>query len=204
MTIIFFGTAFSERPVERRALFIDIDARERRDFGAGGDDDVLRFKDLFALVARDDHAAGTIDAACAEKYRDLVLLHDEGDAGRETGDGVGFLFQHVVEVELEARHLDAEAGEILGGGLVEFGGMQHRFRGDAADIEAGAAELVALFDEGDLEAKLAAARGAVVAAGAGADDDDVVALAHGKCPSQIDLRELYAPRARGQQKGRWG
>ena len=56
--------------------------------------------------------------------------------------------------------------------------MEHRLRGDAADIEAGAAELVALLDDGGLQAKLAATDRAVVPAGTGADDDDVVALAH--------------------------
>ncbi len=53
-------------------------------------------------------------------------------------------------------------------------------------IEAGAAQLVAFLDESDLEAKLAAARGAVVAAGSGADDDDVVALAHGHISRAFD------------------
>ena len=59
--------------------------------------------------------------------------------------------------------------------LVEhLGGVQQRLRGDAADVEAGAAERLALLDHGDLHAELGGADGADIAAGAGADDDDIV------------------------------
>src|SRR5262249_43762725 len=149
------------------------------------------------LVA-DDNTAGAVDAAGSGDHRDLVLLHDEGDAGSEAVHRIRLLLQHRVEIELEAVDHDAEAGEILRRGLVEFGGMQQRFGGDAADIEAGAAELVALLDQGGLEAELGAARGAVVAARPRADDDDVVAIAHVRNPSARKSRELYAPNPKGQ------
>src|SRR5262249_1272353 len=87
---------------------------------------------------------------------------------------------HGVEVELQPFDLDAETGKILLRHLVEFGCVQQRLGRDTADIETGAAKTIALFDDRRLEAQLGAARGAVVAAGAGADDDDVVALAHGR------------------------
>ncbi len=96
------------------------------------DHDVLGLKDGLALFARDDDAARAVDAARAEIHRHLVLLHDEGDAIGEPGHRVGLLLQHVLEVELEARDLDAEAGEILAGRLVEFGGVQQRLGGNAA------------------------------------------------------------------------
>ena len=57
--------------------------------------------------------------------------------------------------------------------LVELRGLQQRLRGDAADIEAGAAERAALLDAGRLEAELRRADRGDIAAGAAADDDDV-------------------------------
>ncbi len=53
-------------------------------------------------------------------------------------------------------------------------GMQQRLRGNAADVEAGATVGGALLDDRDLEAELRRANGADVAAGAGADDDEIV------------------------------
>ena len=52
-------------------------------------------------------------------------------------------------------------------------GVEQRLAGNAADVEAGAAERGAFVDERDLEAELRGAKGADVAAGAGADDDEV-------------------------------
>ncbi len=54
--------------------------------------------------------------------------------------------------------------------------MQQRLGRDAADVEAGAAEGGALLDAGHLQAELGGADGADIAAGAGADDDDVEAV----------------------------
>ena len=50
--------------------------------------------------------------------------------------------------------------------------LEHGLRRDAADVEARAADL-ALVDEGDLEAQLGRAKCRGVAAGAGAEDDEV-------------------------------
>jgi len=56
----------------------------------------------------------------------------------------------------------------------DFGGEEHGLGGNAADVQAGAAELVGLFDEGDLEAELSGANRAGVAGGTAADDCKVV------------------------------
>src|SRR5258707_14241067 len=64
--------------------------------------------------------------------------------------------------------------------LVFLRGLQQRLRGDAADIEAGAAEPVAALDAGGLQAELRCADRRDVAARAGADDDDVVGVSHGR------------------------
>ena len=57
-------------------------------------------------------------------------------------------------------------------GLGEFlRSLEQRLRRNAADVEAGAAMRLALFDDRDLQAELRRADGADIAAGAGADDD---------------------------------
>ena len=58
--------------------------------------------------------------------------------------------------------------------LEHFGGVQQRLRGDAADVEAGAAEGRRFLDDRDLLAELRRAYRADIAAGAAADDDCVV------------------------------
>ncbi len=52
--------------------------------------------------------------------------------------------------------------------------LEQRLGRNAAPQQAGAAERLLLFDDGDLQAELRGADGRHVAAGAGADDDDVV------------------------------
>src|SRR5690349_18513706 len=52
--------------------------------------------------------------------------------------------------------------------------MQQRFGRNAADVEARAAELAAAFDDRGLEAELARADRAIVAAGAASDDNEIV------------------------------
>ena len=183
------------------AILVDVDAHKRGGFRAGGDHDVLGFENLVAGGAGDDDAARAVDAAGSVEHGHLVLLHDVGDASGETRNRVGLLFQHVVEVELEACHLDAEAGEILARRLVEFGGVKHCLGRDAAHVEAGSAQLVALLDEGDLQAQLSAARGAVVTAGAAADDDDVKSLAHGSVSSLFACGGSYTRIAGAVNKG---
>ena len=82
------------------------------------------------------------------------------------------------EIELRLPTVDADGGEAVARLVVELGGVQQRLGGDAADVEAGAAEASARFStHGDLHAELGRADGADVAAGAGADDDEIVGSA---------------------------
>ena len=76
------------------------------------------------------------------------------------------------KVELRL-HVDAHGAEVRAGVLVELGGMQQRLRGNAADVEAGAAERRALLDHRHLQPELAGANGAHIAAGACPDDDQI-------------------------------
>ena len=107
----------------------------------------------------------------APDHRDFVLLHQEADAvieplghrARALDDGRGVEadivgFQSVV---LGVLHV-----------VEDFRRAQQRLGRDAAPVETNAAEIIAL-DDGRLEAELRRADGGDIAAGAGADDENV-------------------------------
>ncbi len=74
----------------------------------------------------------------------------------------------------ELRQAVASFGEHLGS-------VQQRLRRDAADVEAGAAERLVLFDYRRLQSELGAFDGADIAAGPGTDHDDIVGGGHACC-----------------------
>src|SRR5205085_10524318 len=89
-------------------------------------------------------------------------------------DALGLEGHHLLEVELRRRDADAHVAEALPRLLEKLGGMQQRLRGDAADVEAGAAVRLALLDDRGVQAELRRPDGADVAPGAGSDDDEIV------------------------------
>ena len=114
------------------------------------------------------------DAAGAAEGIDLVLLEQEIDA---------------LDVAVDALSLNASIAFRSSFGLPtpmpifaklwpassnSFGGVQQRLRGNAADIEAGAAMGGAFLDHRHFHAELRRADGADIAAGAGADDNEIV------------------------------
>ena len=118
--------------------------------------------------------AGRGDAAGAAKRLDLVLLEQEVDALDVAVDVLVLVFDHRGEIDAGLADLDAHLAELVAGLLVELGGVQQRLGGNAADIEAGAAEGRVLLDHRGLEPELRRADGADIAAGAGADNDEIV------------------------------
>ena len=129
---------------------------------------VLPSAGLHLDLARRDNARG------AAKRLDLVLLEQKLDALHVALDVLLLVFEQRGEIDARLAELDPHLRESVAGLLVAFGGMQHRLRRDAADIEAGAAEGGALLDDRGFQPKLRRANGADIAAGAGADDDEVV------------------------------
>ncbi len=105
---------------------------------------------------------------------DLVLLHQELDALDVAVNRLVLEHQHLLQIELGLADADAHLGEGMTGFLEQFGRMQQRLRRDAADIETGAAEGRALFNDSHLHAELRRANGADITAGAGADDNEIV------------------------------
>ncbi len=92
------------------------------------------------------------DPALALDHLDAAALDEAGEALVEAGDDA-------VAVGVDRRHVDAlqarEDAELVGlaGGVGHLRGVQERLGGDAADVEAGAAELP-LLDQADGQPEL--------------------------------------------------
>ena len=99
---------------------------------------------------------GRGDAALALDPVDLVLLEQEGDAVDVGGDGVVLVLHHRGQIELRRRDDDAERAEIVRGLLEHLRRVEQRLGGDAADVEAGAAQRLALLDHAALRPSCAA------------------------------------------------
>src|SRR3546814_9108539 len=103
----------------------------------------------------------------------------------------------------QALHLDAVRGEVPGRIGVLLGRLQQRLGGNAADIQAGAAEGAAALHAGRLHAELRGADRRNIAPRAAADHHQVVLLvAHlARCPSQGPAQGKFAHLAAGQPDG---
>ena len=152
---------------------------------AGGDDDVLgliragaeRALRRFALGGLHRHLAGRVDRRLAPDDRHFVLLHQEADAVVEPLRDGARARDHGLRVVADIVGFQPIVLGVLH--VVEnLGRAQQRLGRDAAPVEANAAEIIAL-DDGRLEAELRRADGGHVAAGAGADDQNVeIAVGH--------------------------
>ncbi len=119
---------------------------------------------------------------------DLVLLEQELDAAGQFLDRGSLFALQRGEIELDLTGLDPELCQRAMRGLVEqLRAMQQRLGGNAAQIEASPAQRLARLGAGDLEAQLRGADGGDIAAGSGADDEEVVVRF-----SQVGLRFAWA------------
>ena len=82
------------------------------------------------------------------------------------------------------------SGELVAGLDKEFAGIEQRLARNASLVEAGAAEGVALFDDGDARAELCGTDCCNIATGAAADNDQVINITHNL------LRKLAARNAK--------
>ena len=114
------------------------------------------------------------DGAPALQPVDLVLLEQELDALGVLADRVVLVGQHLFPVDRGAFALEAHRREVVFGLVQHVAGVQERLGGDTAHVQAGAAQGFAAFDAGGFQAKLGAADGCDIAAGAGTDYDDVI------------------------------
>ena len=123
------------------------------------------------LTRLDDDLARRVDHRFAPNDRDLVLAHEKADAVIEplrhharTFDDGGGIVSDVLRGEavvLRVLHV-----------MIDLGRTQQRLGGNAAPVEANAAEIIP-FDDRGLEPELRRADRGDIAAGSRADDDDV-------------------------------
>ena len=158
-------------------------AGQRGDRRTGGDDDVLRRH----LLAIHFDGVGAGEAGQALEPGHLVLLEQIFDAAGQALDGIDALALHGGQVEAHLVDLDAQLGErAVGGFVIEFRGVQQRLRRDAADVEAGAAQRLAAFGAGGLQAQLSSADRGDIATWASTDNQDVIIeIGHGVFPSPV-------------------
>ena len=122
------------------------------------------------LGAADLDLPGAGDARAAVKRIDLVLLEQERDAFDVARDAFVLEFHHCGEIELRGRKHDAHFLERVPGFLEQLGGVQQRFRRDAALEGADASGIGLDVDQRDLHAEVCGMKRGCVAAWAAADD----------------------------------
>ncbi len=112
--------------------------------------------------------------AVAFQGLDFVLAHQEVESLGVLGNDLRFAVLHRAPVQLGRIH--AFDAEFLGVFQVipELGVEQQRLGRNAADVQAGAAEVRVFLDQGSLQAVLAGADGGSVSGRAAADDGYVV------------------------------
>ena len=134
------------------------------------DNDLLR---TVAVAAdRDRLRAGEL--RLAHHDLDLVGLAQRSHAGGQLLDHRGAESLDLFPVDL---HIGADDADVraVGGGIIDFRGVEHGLGRHAAAVEAGAADLV-LFDQGHLGAQLRGPDRRDIAAGAAAHHQDAARL----------------------------
>ena len=145
--------------------------------GATGSEPAAMIAYLNAMVRvpsarRDGDDIGRGELALAGDHRHLALARQRGQAAGQALDDA--LFPAAQLVEIDARRGERQAVSAERRRLVDhLGRVQQRLGGDAADIEAYAAQRRAAVDEHDLLAEIGRAEGGGVAAGTRAEHDDV-------------------------------
>ena len=137
------------------------------------------------FLAGDADRAGGGDAALTLQPGNLVLAEQEFDALNIGANHFTLARLHPRQIKLHRANTHAMIGKLVERFLIMFGGLQQSLGWNAADIQAGAAQGFALFHAGDLHAELRRADGADIAAGAGANHDNVKSITHGQASSTL-------------------
>ena len=141
--------------------------RARRDDRLVEGDELLR-----AVLRRDLQRIGRGEGALAGDDRDLALLGHAREAAGQALDHALLPAAQLGEIDFGLGEGDAVLAEIRG--LVDdLGRMQQRLGGDAADIEADAAEHRPAFDQHHPGAEIGGAEGGGIAAGTGAEHQNL-------------------------------
>ena len=125
-----------------------------------------------AVLLRHLERAAAREPGVALDHRDPVLLHQVRDPAGELVRHLARIGDDLLDIDRDLAHADAEIAEPAER-VAKLGDPEQRLGGDAAPVEADAAEALAL-DHGGLEAELARADRGDIAARSAADDDHVI------------------------------
>src|SRR5271163_960354 len=152
---------------------VNFNARQGARLRTGGQQDVRGFEfGDFAVFFHGD-APGTGDFAPADDGFDFILFEEQADAAGMFLYDFVFAREDGGPIDFDVFHFEAEffgAFEVV----VDVRVVQKNFGGDAADVQAGAAEEWVFFDDGNFQAPLRGADGGDVSARSAADDHDIV------------------------------
>lgn len=159
---------------------VQADARRHAGAGAGGEDHVVEGQFLRA-AAGEGHpqAPGPRQGCRAAENLDLAAGEQGFDPARHLGHDLALAFEQPLPLDLRFRNFDPELARPAD--LFEqVGGDDPGLGRNASPIETGATELV-FFDDRDGQSELRRANRGDVAAGTGADNDDldVTGITHG-------------------------
>src|SRR5207237_9986977 len=108
----------------------------------------------------------------AAHHIDLALLHENLESAGQLRDYRALPGTQALQVELRRAESDAARAHLLGI-LDDLGGVQERFRRNAADVEAQAAELLPALDERHLEPEICRSERRRVAPRSGAQHQEL-------------------------------
>ena len=154
-------------------LAVEFDAGQGTRLRAGGKHDVRGFDLGDVSVVLHRHAARACPASPASHGLHFILAKEKLDAFGVLVDDAVLARQHRGPVQLEFGDLDAELLGVFEG-VVDLRVMQQDLRGDAADVQARAAQEAVLLDDQRLQAPLRGADGGHITAGPAADDGQIV------------------------------
>ena len=161
-------------------LFVNFDTGQIGRHRTRRNDNVLGFNGLRgARLWRHQHLAGRGNRADAAEHGDLVFLEQVVNAADIGIHRVGLVRHHLRQVDLGRRNINAELLESMGRFFEHFRGMQERLRGNAADVQARAAQRWPFLDHGDLHPQLRCTNCRDIAARPRADDGEVEYVCHG-------------------------
>jgi hypothetical protein len=128
---------------------------------------------LLAPVASHLHLVRPGDTAKAGHALDAVFVHEEVDAACHLADDAVLALHHRTDIHGQPVGRNAVRAKVLPRPVKQLGGREQRLAGNAADVEAGAAEGFALLDDGRLHAELRRPDRGGVPARPGPYDDEI-------------------------------
>ena len=171
------GQGQDARGVDQRRIVLGAGQRGHGRLGARGDDDVVRGVGR----ALDGHATGGVEVASSVDDGDARLTLGGCNARDQALNDLIFPGLHLRPVNGNAAGVHTELAGFLGVQVV-LRAVEQGLGGDAAHVQAGAAQVLFL-DEGNLLARVSEALGGQVAAGARTEDDDVKMRVTHECSS---------------------